>query len=158
MKNIFIFALLAILCMVNAIPHQLHKRNTQFGPCPGLPDPQPSPLSVTISPDPVIPGETANFTVTGTLSTPITPDFKLLIGFGDSSGPIAPPFIANITIGTTVNVVENVPVPKNLDVTSFYAILVCIYNPTVTPPLITGCTFAEVGDTPFVYPVLAFPF
>ncbi|PKK70346.1 hypothetical protein RhiirC2_779815 [Rhizophagus irregularis] len=58
--------------MVNAIP--LHKRATVFGKCPpipGLPT-QPEEISVSISPDPVVPGQTDTFT--------------LLIGLADLQG------------------------------------------------------------------------
>ncbi|CAB4388258.1 unnamed protein product [Rhizophagus irregularis] len=73
---IFVFILLATLSMVNAIP--LHKRATVFGKCPpipGLPT-QPEEISVSISPDPVVPGQTDTFTVSGKLS-PMNTSFLL---------------------------------------------------------------------------------
>src|SRR5688572_16960085 len=72
---IFVFILLAVLSMVNAIP--LQKRETTFGKCPPIPKvpTQPDQISVSISPDPVVPGQDDTITVSGTLSKEITADY-----------------------------------------------------------------------------------
>ena len=62
---IFVFVLLAILSMVNAIPHQLHKRDTTFIQCPKS---DASLLTVSVSPDPPVPGQTATYTISGKIA------------------------------------------------------------------------------------------
>ncbi|CAG8557234.1 13104_t:CDS:1 [Ambispora gerdemannii] len=150
---LFVFALLAMLCVVNAIPHQLHKRTTVFGPCTPNPPPE---LSVKISPDPVVPDQIATFTVNGTLETPITKDFKFMVAFDDDSGAVAPPFTADIALGTTVNVVEKVPVPSQSLLPSTYGIAVGIVNPNVEPYLVIGCAYATVNGHASDIPALLF--
>src|SRR5436190_15050463 len=73
---IFVFVLLATLSTVSAVPY-LRKRATKLGPCvihqylPELPIP-----SVTISPDPMVPGETktVDITITTKLNSDVTAD------------------------------------------------------------------------------------
>lgn len=59
--------------MVNAIPHQLFKRNTRFEQCNPIAPVTTSPplLDVTLSPDPVVPGLLVSFIISGELSGPI---------------------------------------------------------------------------------------
>ncbi|CAG8661521.1 3478_t:CDS:1, partial [Scutellospora calospora] len=127
----------------NAIPHQLHKRTTAFGDCTLLPGvPTSDLLTVTISPDPVVPGKNDTFTVNGKLTKPITSSDTLVIIF-EKSLPDPPIrignyFIAQIPTGTTVNVTENVPVPSLLP--SRYTISVGILG----PPGLKGCAAAFV--------------
>src|SRR5687767_14327538 len=74
MNFILAFLLLATLSMVNAVPHQLHKRDpTQFVACSPIPPSTTPPplLAVAISPDPVVPGKAATFTISGDLNGPI---------------------------------------------------------------------------------------
>ncbi|CAG8585620.1 3712_t:CDS:1 [Ambispora gerdemannii] len=149
---LFVFALLAMLCVVKAIPHQLYKRTTEFGPCP-VPN-LPSELSVTISPDPVVPDQISTFTVTGTLTTPITEDFNLIIAFDDPQSPL--PFVAQIPPGTTVNAVENVPVPSQSLLPSTYGIAVAIINQNFEPHLVIGCAYATVNGPASDIPALLF--
>ncbi|CAG8525978.1 8444_t:CDS:1 [Diversispora eburnea] len=150
-----------MLSIVNAIPHQLLKRKTEFQECtpppPGIP--LPSLLSVSISPDPVVPGGTDAFTITGTLTKPITSDYLLYVIFVDITiqppAPIQPIFNAKIPTGTSVNVVENVPVPAKLP--PEYGIIVAIVNDSVDPPDVIGCANTIVGGTTSI-DSLAFPF
>jgi hypothetical protein len=46
---IFVLILLATLSIVNAIPHQLYKRETTFAPCPTG---SPNIIKVSVEPDP----------------------------------------------------------------------------------------------------------
>src|SRR5437764_33266 len=93
---IFVFILLAALSMVNAIP--LQKRTTEFGKCPPIPGVpvQPEQISVSISPDPVVPGKDDTFTVSGTLHKEITEDYKLVIGFADLTGKTYGVFVEDL--------------------------------------------------------------
>jgi hypothetical protein len=145
MKNnfLFTFALLAILCMVNAFPHRLYKRTTTFGECPINNSTSLLLLTVAISPDPVIPQQNTTFTVNGTLTTPITSDLGLVIAFLDSGfGLIDTPFSVQIPLGTAVNVVEQVLIPN---LPSQYAIAVWIGKTPLAPSVIIACTMASVG-------------
>jgi hypothetical protein len=82
---IFVFILLAALSLVNAMPHELRKRTTTFGPCPALFG---SLLDVTISPDPVVAGASVTFTVSGTLKQDIDETTVIFIGFPDGNGKL----------------------------------------------------------------------
>jgi hypothetical protein len=146
---IFVFILLATLSMVNAIP--LQKRATVFGKCPPIPDlpTQPEEISVSISPDPVVPGQNDTFTVSGTLSKEITDEYKLLIGLADLQGlPYAayaqdiPPTKPN----TSFNVVKKIEsIPKDLP--KAYAIGVAVAKLSSNPPDGIGCALAIVGSS-----------
>ncbi|CAG8583008.1 8005_t:CDS:1, partial [Scutellospora calospora] len=70
---------------VNAIPipHKLLKRTTEFMQC--RQSPTPPLLSVVISPDPVVPGNTETFTASGTLDIDIPDGTDLIAFFGDPS-------------------------------------------------------------------------
>ncbi|RHZ59099.1 hypothetical protein Glove_365g10 [Diversispora epigaea] len=61
---ILVFILLATLSVVNTLPHQLSKRETQWGQCiySGVTYP---PLNITISPDPLVQGQDGTFSVFG---------------------------------------------------------------------------------------------
>ena len=82
---IFVFILLASLSIVNAIPipHKLLKRTTEFTQC--RQSPPPPLLSVVISPDPVVPGNTETFTASATLDIDIPDGSELIAFFGDPS-------------------------------------------------------------------------
>ncbi|CAB4376226.1 hypothetical protein RhiirA5_505618 [Rhizophagus irregularis] len=82
---IFVFILLASLSIVNAIPipHKLLKRTTEFTEC--RQSPTPPLLSVVISPDPVVSGNTVTFTATGSLNQDVPDGSDLIAFFGDSS-------------------------------------------------------------------------
>ncbi|RGB38142.1 hypothetical protein C1646_665639 [Rhizophagus diaphanus] len=82
---IFVFILLALLSIVNAIPisHKLLKRTTEFTEC--RQSPTPPLLSVVISPDPVVSGNTETFTASGTLDKDVPHGSELIAFFGDSS-------------------------------------------------------------------------
>ncbi|RIB19992.1 hypothetical protein C2G38_2081854 [Gigaspora rosea] len=71
---VLILVLLIMLSIVNAIPHQLHKRKTKFGSC-GL-----SPvLDVSVSPDPIVANKNATYTISGILKKDITDAYQLFI-------------------------------------------------------------------------------
>lgn len=59
---IFAFILFAIFSIVNATPLQLDKRGTKFNACEDL-----TPLTVKLSPDPIEPGKTVTFDISGNL-------------------------------------------------------------------------------------------
>jgi hypothetical protein len=81
---IFVFILLFSLSIVNAIPipHKLLKRTTEFKQCKH--SPMPPPLSIVISPDPVVSGNTETFTVSATFDQDIPDGTDLTVFFGDS--------------------------------------------------------------------------
>ncbi|RGB36209.1 hypothetical protein C1646_758423 [Rhizophagus diaphanus] len=133
--------------MVNAIP--LQKRATEFGKCPPVSDTpiQPEQISVSISPDPVVPGQTVTFNVTGTLSKEITDEYKLVIGLTDLSGTTYAAFIEDVPStkpNTPFNVVKTKSIPKNLP--QSYAIGVGI-STLNKPPDVIGCALAVVGGS-----------
>nr|CAG8496348.1 3239_t:CDS:1 [Entrophospora candida] len=148
----FLFILLVTFSTVNAIPHKLFKRTTEFGECyhdPGTP--QPTLISVTILPDPVVAGESDTFTVSGTLTEDLDPDVRVLVFFGDpSTGKIigdttSQPVCddqkntcpkANNPFSTTVEVAA---VPKALP--TRYDIVVGVVEKTD----VYGCAAARVG-------------
>nr|CAG8682376.1 4344_t:CDS:1 [Entrophospora candida] len=151
MKFIFAFLLLATLSMVvNAIPHQLLKRTTAFNQCPPTtsgeqPPPQ---LNVVLSSDPVIPGQTDSFTISGTLSRPVTDGDITAVVFIDpvAKAPISDPTSAPADPKTPFSQVLNVNVPATLP--DPYSILVGVVN-TKTGEII-GC--AESADLDY-YPI-----
>jgi len=104
---ILVVILLATLLMVNAIPHHLIKRDTTFGPC-NTTDPTADPtatpppeLTVTVSPDPPVPGQDCTFTITG--SAAIAAGDQLVVSAVDSTGAITidPPIDICSTAGVT---------------------------------------------------------
>jgi hypothetical protein len=142
-KIIFTFALLAILCMINAFPHHLHKRTTSFEVCSPINGTDIPLLNVTISPDPVIPLQNTTFFINGTLTTPITSDLELHVAFLNQTSLIAPPFTAQLPLGAVVvNEVEQVPIPS---LSSFYTIIVFIGNDPTLPTVVVGCAMVSVG-------------
>src|SRR4051812_42680445 len=117
-KFIFVFTLLAILSMVNAIPHQLQKRATTFIPCPNE-----NPLTVSVTPDPLVPGKTATYTVAGKFAKAAPKGSGLVVAFFNSgTGKLVPagdPFIVDICAkapcpANSIETVEQVPVPAGL--------------------------------------------
>src|SRR3954466_3510777 len=73
---IFALILMAVFSTANAIPHQLQKRITHFEKCDFIEFPA-TPLSVTLNPDPVVPGKLITFDVSGTLDQVITQETTL---------------------------------------------------------------------------------
>ncbi|CAG8552160.1 705_t:CDS:1 [Ambispora gerdemannii] len=148
MNRNFVFALilLAMLSRINAIPHQLHKRTTEFDACSNLP-PETPVLDVTISPDPVVPESTDTFTISGTLKQDITDDFKLYIVFTDEHGNIISNDILDICkevacpikAGTLYQTTQDVYVPT-LRGTSY--IVVGIANGTESSDDVLACSVA----------------
>ncbi|RIA88968.1 hypothetical protein C1645_739010 [Glomus cerebriforme] len=135
-----------MLSIVNAVPHQLHKRQTEFGACSNLPPDTPV-LDVTISPDPVVPVSTDTFTISGTLKKDITDAYNLYIAFVDDNGTIINNDIVDICkqvtcpikAGTLYQTVQNAYVPQ-LSGTDF--IVVGIANGIGTDADVLGCATA----------------
>src|ERR1041384_3310287 len=136
-----IFVLLAILSIVNAIPH---KRATTFQPCTDG-----NPLDVTISPDPLIPGGTAEFSIAGKITPPATPGSRLGIAFLDSAAKtlLAPPLEMDLCKinGITCPLSElsakgPVNVPANLP--KSYSIVVAVFDSAIKR---INCEIAYVG-------------
>src|SRR4051794_20905558 len=100
---IFVFILLATFSMVNAIPHNLLKRDpTIFGACPPIPKvpTQPIQLAVTISPNPVVPGQSDSFTASGKFPVDLTTSDSFVVGFADNTGqPIGTPTVVPACTG-----------------------------------------------------------
>src|ERR1041384_2066416 len=67
---IFVFILLAIL---NVNSHPLHKRTTTFIPCLNA-----ASLNIVISPDPLVSGQDATYTISGKLDVEIPDDHTTL--------------------------------------------------------------------------------
>src|SRR5947208_1901809 len=116
----FVFILLATLSMVNAIPHQLHKRDTTFNQCLKS---DASLLTVSVSPDPPFPGQTATYTISGELAKAAPVDSAIFIGFFDrSSGEtkvIGEPIVTDLCSkvkcpASSISVVEEVTIPAAL--------------------------------------------
>ncbi|RGB38464.1 hypothetical protein C1646_665412 [Rhizophagus diaphanus] len=79
---IFVFILLVTtFSMINAIPHQLRKRETKFDACGA------EPITVKINPDPLVSEKPATYTVSGTLKFNfiIAGKTMLVIGYSDTS-------------------------------------------------------------------------
>jgi hypothetical protein len=152
---IFAFTLLAMLFMVNAVPHQLHKRaTTKFLTCP-LKDT--ATLTVSMTPDPIVQAENVVFSAVGTLGHDVTAGTTFLaIIFADATGKkilndaYFQVFTDSFPAGSTVSITApNVPAPQDLP--SSYTIGVGIGDPDLGNPLsplvIYGCTYAVVGGT-----------
>ncbi|RIB30447.1 hypothetical protein C2G38_149499 [Gigaspora rosea] len=144
MKNfIFVFILFATLITVNAAPYQFDKRATTFKPCPdGLPSP-----NVIMTPDPLVPGQSAKFNVSGTLMNDLFKGLAdLRIRFSDSKRQrlIGDPYYQNFNesfpAGTPFSIVApKVDVPS--DLTNKYVIEVVIESELLTD--IYGCSLAD---------------
>src|SRR5438046_852144 len=147
----FVFILFATLSIVNAAPFQLNKRDTQFSPCPDLP-PDVVPLDVKMSPDPIVPGGTETFDITGTLKHDLEEGSFLGIAFIDPVAklPIGDPLDVDICsqtkcpvkAGTPYTTKQTITAPPELPPT--YMILAGIGDGT--PPNLTpyACEYALV--------------
>jgi hypothetical protein len=129
---LFLVALLATFSMVNAFPYyQLDKRATTFGPCITG---SPFPITVSLQPDPPVPGQNCIFTVTGTINSGINPGAKMVIRAFNSSGKeIYNPLVTDIcsTPGltcpvTSFSLIKTIPIEAGLSGT--YTIAVSILD------------------------------
>ncbi len=124
--------------MVNAIPHQLNKRTTEFGKCPF--DIVPPVIgSVAFSPDPAVSEKDVQFTINGKFGKDITSDTQIDIVFLDADDvPIGDVFtetyctkdngiVCPITAGTATTRTSTVKAPELPDPNS-YTIVVNIYD------------------------------
>jgi hypothetical protein len=127
---IFLVALLATLSMVNAIPYyQLDKRATTFGPCLTG---SPFPITVSLQPDPPVPGQDCIFTVTGTIDSGIRQGAKMVVQAFDSSvNEINDPIVTDICSipgltcpVTSFSIIRSIPIAAGLSGTYTLAISV----------------------------------
>jgi hypothetical protein len=79
---LLLFFLLATTSVINAIPHQLIKRTTDFGACPLVNSPT---LGVTIAPDPVVSNQPVTFTISGNVPSDVPTNAALNVAFLDST-------------------------------------------------------------------------
>ena len=136
MKGTFnlIFILLTTISIVNAVPYRLHKRATTFAKCP---IDNPPLLNVKLAPDPLIPGQNANFDISGTLAQAATTGSLVGIGFfGSDQNFIEDP------VFTTVCSLSGITCP----VTEFSAILQ-ISVPAALPTSYTIIIIITQGST-----------
>ncbi|CAJ0869480.1 2253_t:CDS:2 [Entrophospora sp. SA101] len=155
MKFIFAFLLFATLSMmVNAIPHQLFKRETQFVQCPALKagDAAPPQLTVAFIPDPPVAGQTSAFTISGTLSRPVADGDLTGVGFYDPATKSIIGEIVSAPASPTTPFSQELSVPAPAALPAEYLILVMVANPKTED--IIGCAGAMVdacvGDIPIV--------
>jgi hypothetical protein len=142
----FIFVLLAILSIVNAIPH---KRATVFQPCGKV-----NPLDVTVLPDPPVPGKVAEFTVLGKINPPATPGAILGFAFMDISAEpakiIGTPKEFDLCSETTCPLSElnaKAPVPVPAALPPQYGILVVVFD-AAKNPVNSACGIVGAGGAP----------
>ncbi|RGB36460.1 hypothetical protein C1646_741745 [Rhizophagus diaphanus] len=141
-----IFILLVTLSMINAVPHKLRKRETNFNSCLGK---DVVPLTVKINPDPPVAKKLESFTVTGTLNDDILAyNTVLMIGFADSTGafPLTAhyfqKFVEPVKAGTPFSInASKVPTPVNLPDVYTIRVIVGDLNDNMY-----GCALAVVGE------------
>ncbi|GBB85642.1 hypothetical protein RclHR1_12120006 [Rhizophagus clarus] len=81
-----VILLLATISIINATPHQLYKRATQFVPCNNTANPPL--LNVNITPDPPAPGASLNIDASGTSPNAITQGATISVAFIDAKNNI----------------------------------------------------------------------
>ncbi|CAB4381641.1 unnamed protein product [Rhizophagus irregularis] len=132
--------------MVNAIPYyQLDKRATTFGPCfTG----SPFPITVSLQPDPPVPGQDCIFTVTGTIDSGINPGAQIVVqGFDTAGNQISDPIVTDICSipggdpcpATSFSITNTVTISASLSGT--YSIAVSILSETGA---VLGCSMGTV--------------
>ncbi|RGB36399.1 hypothetical protein C1646_758124 [Rhizophagus diaphanus] len=144
---IFIVILLATLSMVNAIPYyQLDKRATMFGPCPEGPQGTLPALTVTLQPDPPVPGQNCTATVTGTIDSGINPGAILtVIAFDSANNVIGPLGAAEICSPevkcptTSLSATTTIPIDASLPAT--YSIAFVIMDENKAP---LSCSYGAI--------------
>jgi len=140
-----------VLSMVNAIPHGLHKRDTEFLQCP-----KGAPLEVSISPNPPEAGKETKFDITGNAPSEIPQDASVIVAFVNlDSTPDKPSFIGQPFAAQLCGNDVQCPIPtgnqykKSVDVKSpdslptAYVIVVAVAD---KDKKVLGCAYAVVGD------------
>jgi hypothetical protein len=145
-----VFVFLTMFSMVNAIPNNLHKRDLTFTECPKQP---PTSVEVQVSVDPadLVPGGTNTFTVSGSLTSDITPGSELGITIFDNppTSPISE-FTADtctetgvtcpIAAGTQFSLSADVQIPADLPAAFVVGVVIGDENKNII-----GCAEATVG-------------
>ncbi|RHZ87540.1 hypothetical protein Glove_33g134 [Diversispora epigaea] len=123
---------ISTLSVVNALPHQLSKRETQWEQCTDLGN-RTSLLGVTISPDPLVKSKNGTFSVSG--------DFES--GNGLPACPIKP-----FKVDFIIQVPERLPNPY---------LLVVVFGNRIARK-IYGCALTQVGGgSEESYPIASYP-
>jgi hypothetical protein len=141
---ILVVILLASILMVNAIPHQFNKRATSFTTCSKE---APNTITVTVQPDPPVPGQDCTFSVGGTFA--IDAGYKMLVVPVDSTtNSLGEPLLADIcTTGgitcptdptTPFNIVQSFTLPAQIP-----ALTVSIGDATGN---ILACSIANISS------------
>ncbi|RIA95710.1 hypothetical protein C1645_816293 [Glomus cerebriforme] len=149
-KFIFVCILFAMLSTLNAIPHQLHKRDTFFQKC--TKEPPSGKLDVTFTPNPLVPGSPSIFEVSGILGNPIPVDSVLIIEITDNNENFLS--VSNYDMCPTLGCPY--PAENPFTVTAEFqspAVLPDQYTITVAVAgqigkLAVGCSFENVGKAP----------
>ncbi|CAI2167668.1 8202_t:CDS:2 [Funneliformis geosporum] len=143
-----------MLSLINAFPSQLQKRTTSFVQCPPIQGTTTPPtfISVTLNPDPVVPGIPDKFTVSGILDSDITVKTKLFVFYAD---PITGNAISDLYYGhvceetgcpikakTPFSTSVVIPTPQNLP--NPYGISVNIVD--IESREVIGCAYTIVND------------
>ncbi|CAG8665985.1 11991_t:CDS:1 [Funneliformis mosseae] len=135
---IFVFILLTIFTIINAIP--FHKRAAFFGPCPNVEDT----FSVKMDPDPLISPHLTTFTITGEEVTgrSIGPLDQLVVTIG-ATGPVQPPSVFPVCNATDCPINSGVEYSTtgtfllNATLPSEYQIILAIGNLNTSSPQMT---------------------
>jgi hypothetical protein len=140
---ILVVILLASILMVNAIPHQFNKRATSFITCPNKV--YPNTITVSIQPDPPVPGQVSTFAVGGTFA--IDAGSRLIVVPSDSDGNPMDPLIADICTTGGITCPTNTTTPFSITQSftmpaKFSFITVTIVDATTN---ILACSISKVG-------------
>ncbi|CAI2178173.1 19187_t:CDS:1, partial [Funneliformis geosporum] len=142
-----------MLSLVNAFPPLLQKRTALFVQCPPAQGTTtlPTLISVTLNPDPVVPGKINKFTVSGILDSDITEKNPLIVFYADPTtgsaiseryyGHVCEETGCSIEAKTPFSTSVDIPTPQNLP--SPFGISVYIVDTESRAFL--GCAYAIVG-------------
>ncbi|RHZ71338.1 hypothetical protein Glove_259g37 [Diversispora epigaea] len=157
---ILVFILLATLSVVNALPHQLSKRETQWGKCTDSGKTYPL-LGVTISPDPLVQGQNDTFSVSGDFEAGAT----YILGVAFFKDLADDPLYVFITPVCGAKGLPNCPVkPLKMDykitvptgLPNPYFLAVVVEDPKAQ--IVLGCSETQVGGgSEESYPIASYP-